>query len=222
MRIRTIALVSMAGAAVVYLFDPISGSARRTRLRGQIMGFARRGARRAPIVETARAPLPENVVPEPRAEISDTPDEPEAEISDTPDEPKAESSDTPDEPKAEISDTPDEPKAESSESPDEPSKQAIPLGPGALPMDDAAIAGRIRTQVFGRPDLETGGVLVDVVRGMAFLRGELREGHAIEEIIDRTRSVPGVRGVQNLIVIRMPESVTITRPIRTLGDTWSG
>jgi hypothetical protein len=200
MRIRTIALVSMAGAAVVYLFDPISGSARRTRLRGQIMGFARRAARRAPIVETARTPLPENVVPEPKAEISDTPDEP----------------------KAEISDTPDEPKAESSESPDEPSKQAIPLGPGALPMDDAAIAGRIRTQVFGRPDLETGGVLVDVVRGMAFLRGELREGHAIEEIIDRTRSVPGVRGVQNLIVIRMPESVTITRPIRTLGDTWSG
>jgi BON domain-containing protein len=200
MRIRTIALVSMAGAAVVYLFDPISGSARRTRLRGQIMGFARRAARRAPIVETARTPLPENVVPEPKAEISDTPDEP----------------------KAEISDTPDEPKAESSEAPDEPSKQAIPLGPGALPMDDAAIAGRIRTQVFGRPDLETGGVLVDVVRGMAFLRGELRDGHAIEEIIDRTRSVPGVRGVQNLIVIRMPESVTITRPIRTLGDTWSG
>jgi hypothetical protein len=200
MRIRTIALVSMAGAAVVYLFDPISGSARRTRLRGQIMGFARRAARRAPIVETARTPLPENVVPEPRAEISEAPDEPKAEISEAPDEPKAEVSDTP----------------------AEPSKHAIPLGPGALPMDDAAIAGRIRTQVFGRPDLETGGVLVDVVRGMAFLRGELRDGHAIEEIIDRTRSVPGVRGVQNLIVIRMPESVTITRPIRTLGDTWSG
>jgi hypothetical protein len=189
MRIRTIALVGLAGAAVAYLFDPISGSARRTRLRGQIMGFARRGARRAPIDETARTPLPEHVVPQPRAEISEAPDEP---------------------------------KAESSEAPDEPSKHAIPLGPGSLPMDDAAIAGRIRTQVFGRPDLDTGGVLVDVVRGMVFLRGELRDGHAIEEIIDRTRSVPGVRGVQNLIVIRMPESVTITRPIRTLGDTWSG
>jgi hypothetical protein len=189
MRIRTIALVGLAGAAVAYLFDPISGSARRTRLREQIMGFARRGARRAPIVETARTPLPENVVPQPRAEISEAPDEP---------------------------------KAKRSEAPDEPSKYAIPLGPGSLPMDDAAIAGRIRTQVFGRPDLDTGGVLVDVVRGMVFLRGELRDGHAIEEIIDRTRSVPGVRGVQNLIVIRMPESVTITRPIRTLGDTWSG
>jgi hypothetical protein len=189
MRIRTIALVGLAGAAVAYLFDPISGSARRTRLRGQILGIARRGARRAPIVETARTPLPESMVPEPRAEISEAPDEP---------------------------------KAERSEAPNEPSKHAIPLGPGSLPMDDAAIAGRIRTHVFGRPDLETGGVLVDVVRGMVFLRGELRDGHAIEEIIDRTRSVPGVRGVQNLIVIRMPESVTITRPIRTLGDTWSG
>jgi hypothetical protein len=211
MRIRTIALVSLAGAAVAYLFDPISGSARRTRLRGQIMGFARRGARRAPIVETARTPLPENVVPEPRAEISEAPHEPEAEVSEAPDEPKAEVSEAPDKPIAEVSDTPDE-----------PAREAIPLGPGALPMDDAAIASRIRTQVFGRPDLETGGVLVDVVRGMAFLRGELKDGHAVEEIIDRTRSVPGVRGVQNLIVIRMPESVTITRPIRTLGDTWSG
>jgi hypothetical protein len=189
MRIRTIALVGLAGAAVAYLFDPTSGSARRTRLRGQITAIARRGARRAPIVETARTPLPENTVPESRAETSEAPAEP---------------------------------KTETAEASDEPSKHAIPLGPGAIPMDDAAIAGRIRTQVFGRPDLETGRVLVDVVRGMAFLRGELKDGHAIEEIIARTRSVPGVRGVQNLIVVRMPESATITRPVRTLGDTWSG
>jgi BON domain-containing protein len=189
MRIRTIALVGLAGAAVAYLFDPTSGSARRTRLRGRILGFGRRGARRRMIVETAPAPLPENMVPEPRAEIPEAPDEPKAEIS---------------------------------EPHDEHAKKAIPLGPGALPMDDAAVAGRIRTEVFGRSDLETGRVVVDVVRGMAFLRGEMKDGRAIEEIIDRTRSVPGVRGVQNLIVIRMPESVTITRPVRTLGDSWSG
>jgi hypothetical protein len=174
MRIRTIALAGLAGAAVAYLFDPISGDARRTRLRARIMTVARRGR----TVETARAPLSEDVVPKPSAEISDTPEEPR--------------------------------------------KNAIALGPGATPMDDEAIASRIRTEVFGRPDLQTGRIVIDVVRGVAFLRGEMKDGHAIEEIMDRTRSVPGVRGVHNLILIRMPESLTITRPVRDLGDAWSG
>lgn len=174
MRIRTIALAGLAGAAVAYLFDPISGDARRTRLRARIMTFARRGT----TVETTRDSLSEDVAPEPIAEISDTPEEPR--------------------------------------------KKAIALGPGTTETDDEAIASRIRTEVFGRPDLQTGRIVIDVVRGVAFLRGEMKDGHAIEEIMDRTRSVPGVRGVHNLILIRMPESLTITRPIRTLGDSWSG
>ena len=174
MRIRTIALASLAGAAVAYLFDPISGDARRTRLRARIMTVARRRT----TVETARAPVSEDVAPEPSAEISDTPEEPR--------------------------------------------KEAIALGPGAAPTDDEAIASRIRMEVFGRPDLQTGRIVIDVVRGVAFLRGEMKDGHAIEEIMDLTRSVPGVRGVHNLILIRMPESLTITRPVRTLGEPWSG
>jgi len=174
MRIRTIALAGLAGAAVAYLFDPISGDARRTRLRARIMTVARRRT----TVETASAPLSEDVVPEPTAEISDTPEEPR--------------------------------------------KEAIALGPGAAPTDDEAIASRIRTEVFGRPDLQTGRIVIDVVRGVAFLRGEMKDGHAIEEIMDLTRAVPGVRGVHNLILIRMPESLTITRPVNTLGDSWSG
>lgn len=174
MRIRTIALAGMAGAAVAYLFDPISGDARRTRLRARIMTLARRTT----TVETVRAPLSEDVVQEPSAEISDMTEEPR--------------------------------------------KEAIALGPGAAPTDDEAIASRIRTEVFGRPDLQTGRIVIDVVRGVAFLRGEMKDGHAIEEIMDLTRSVPGVRGVHNLILIRMPESLTITRPVNTLGDSWSG
>jgi osmotically-inducible protein OsmY len=174
MRIRTITLAGLAGVAVAYLFDPISGSARRARLRARIVTVARRGT----TVETDRPPLSEDVVPEPSAEISDTPEEHR--------------------------------------------KEAIPLGPGATPTDDEAIASRIRTEVFGRPDLQTGRIVIDVVRGVAFLRGEMKDGHAINEIMDRTRSVPGVRGVHNLILIRMPESLTITRPVRDLGDAWSG
>lgn len=173
MRIRTIALLGLAGAAAAYLLDPMSGRVRRQRLRQRLMPTARLGT----IFEGPRAPLPDNVAP------SAPPAGPAHR--------------------------------------EEPAHEPIPLGPG-FPMDDAGIAARIRTEVFGRDDLDTDKLTVDVVSGVAFLRGELKDGHAIEEIVDRTRVVVGVRAVHNLIVVRMPESVTLTRPVRTLGDAWSG
>ncbi len=42
MRIRTMAIAGLAGAAVAYLFDPIAGSARRSRIREQLAAFTRR------------------------------------------------------------------------------------------------------------------------------------------------------------------------------------
>jgi hypothetical protein len=90
-------------------------------------------------------------------------------------------------------------------------------------MDDGAIVGRIRMKVLERADLETGSLLIDVVQGVAFLRGELKDRKAIEEIVDLTRSVPGVREVQNLLVIRLPESPAISRSAaESLGDAWNG
>jgi hypothetical protein len=303
MRIRTIAMAGLAAAAAAYLFDPIAGSARRSRIRGKIAAFTRRRAMpgempplpvnvvsaptmeavadtprepmKAEVGDTPREPMKAEVADTPqepaKAEVADTPREPmTAEVADTPQEPakvevadtprapmKAEVADTPQEPtnlegadtpqeptkvevadtprepmtaevadrpqepaKAEVSDTSPEPmKAEVSDTPQEPTKEAAAATREDRSESDDAIASRIRMRMQGRSDLETGNLLIDVVRGVAFLRGELGDRQEIEKIVDLTGSVPGVRGVQNLIVIKLPQSQTIARP---LGDAWNG
>jgi hypothetical protein len=204
MRIRTIALAGLAGAAAAYLFDPIAGNARRSRLRERV---AAAYSQRRRIPAGSREPLPDNMIPVPKTETGEMPEDPSKES---------------------VPDIPEEPSKENlPDMPEEPSKENAPDGSeddsmDDDSMDDAAIAGRIRMDVLGRPDLETGSLVVEVVQGAAFLRGELNDRRAIEEIVDLTGSVPGVRSVQNLIVIRMPESGTINRPVRTLGDAWTG
>jgi osmotically-inducible protein OsmY len=161
MRIRTIAIAGLAGAAVAYLFDPIAGSARRSRIRERLSAFARRRAtpqqKPPPPVDVASAPI----------------------------------------------------------------EEAVAVTRVDPPNSDAAIADRIRTRVQGRPDLETGGLVVEVLRGVAFLRGDLKDRAQIDEVVDLTGAVPGVQEVQNLI--HLPESQTISRPAAPdLGDRWNG
>jgi osmotically-inducible protein OsmY len=180
MRIRNLAITGLAAAAVAYYFDPIKGSARRSRLRGQVMALTGKAMRRAD-----RAPLPENVAPTSM---------PEAPVVET---------------------TP----------------EVRPTDGSALPEDegDAAIARKIRTRLEERSDLETGGLVIDVVRGVAYLRGELHDRQRFDEVVDLTGSVPGIRRVQSLL--HLPDSDTVTRTgsrvisrptTRHLGDTWNG
>jgi hypothetical protein len=65
MRIRTIAIAGLAGVAVAYLFDPIAGSARRSRIRERIATFTRRRAtpeEMPPLpVDTASAPMKDEI-----------------------------------------------------------------------------------------------------------------------------------------------------------------
>jgi osmotically-inducible protein OsmY len=180
MRIRNLALTGLAAAAVAYYFHPVAGSARRSRLRGQIMSLTGRAMRRRDL-----APLPENVAP-----VS----MPEPPIVET---------------KPEVR----------------------PTGSSALPEDegDGAIARRIRARLEERSDLETGGLVIDVVRGVAYLRGELHDRQKFDEVVDLTGSVPGIRRVQSLLHLPESEGVTrtesrvISRPVtRHLGDAWNG
>jgi hypothetical protein len=223
MRIRTIAIAGLAGAAVAYLFDPIAGSMRRSRLRERIAAYTRR--RTMPVGKLP--PLPVNMIPTPEAEISEMTAEPAKQ--DAPDlleaPPKEEVSGKAEEPRKEhVAGTPQErPLEDIAYMPQERLRGYLADAREGRPMEDGAIAGRIRMKVLERPDLETGSLLIDVVQGVAFLRGELKDRKEIEEIVDLAGSVPGVRGVQNLIVIRLPESQAVSRPAgRPLGDAWSG
>lgn len=60
MRIRTAILAALAGAAAVYLFDPINGGSRRERLRSTVTRVTRRASSRED-----DGPLPENLAPIP-------------------------------------------------------------------------------------------------------------------------------------------------------------
>jgi hypothetical protein len=79
MRFRNIILAALAGAAVAYLFDPIAGSARRSRLRRRITALM---PSRAFSLEE-RGPLPENMAPAPAAPVVGTPVERPGEAGDS-------------------------------------------------------------------------------------------------------------------------------------------
>jgi osmotically-inducible protein OsmY len=192
MRIRNLALAGLAGAAVAYYFHPVEGVARRRRLRGQIERLmSRRG-----VLRTDVQPMPENVAPTAGASAPGAAPIPAASA-----------------PAASV------PAAPASAAP----PVVRPTEADTLPENqpDAIIAQRVRQRLQERPDLETSNLMIDVVRGVAYLRGDLRDRGRFDDIIDVTGSVPGVNRVQSLL--HLPESETISRPTtRHLGDTWNG
>ena len=201
MRIRNLALTGLAAAAVAYYFDPVKGSARRSRLRGQIQAFTGRAMRRN------QAALPENVAP------LSMPGAPAVEEA------------------PEVRPTQDATPVSTPAPAVENGSEVRPAEAGAPPEDetDAAIARRIRARLEERSDLGTGGLVIDVVRGVAYLRGELHDREKFNEVVDLTGSVPGIRRVQSLL--HLPESERVSRPhsrvISTpstplLGDSWNG
>jgi hypothetical protein len=209
MRVRTVLIAGLAGAAVAYLFDPIAGRTRRGRLRERITTIAHRRM----ITLGRRPPLPENMIPAPASERAGGPEERTTE-AETQEEHTTEAG----------ADTPRGSTVEDiAYMPQERLRGYLADTRRNRSMDDGAIVGRIRMKALERPDLETGSLLIDVVQGVAFLRGELKDRKVIEEIVELTRSVPGVRDVQNLLVIRLPESQAISpSAARPLGDAWSG
>jgi hypothetical protein len=213
MRIRNLAFTGLAAAAVAYYFDPVKGSARRSRLRGQIQMLTGRAMRRSD-----RAPLPENVAPAsmPEAPTVEPTIEKEPEVRPT------ENVELPED--VALVSMPARPIVE--EAPEVSPAEADPLPEDE---DDAAIAQTIRARLEERSDLGTGGLVIDVVRGVAYLRGELHDRQQFDEVVDLTGSVPGIRRVQSLL--HLPESERVGRPksrvISTpttppLGDSWNG
>lgn len=85
-------------------------------------------------------------------------------------------------------------------------------GPVELPssnLDDAGIVQRVRHRLEERRDLHTDDLIVDVVNGVVYLSGDLRDPQTFGEVVDLARATPGVRRVQSLL--HLPSSETIIR-----------
>lgn len=66
-------------------------------------------------------------------------------------------------------------------------------------FDDQTLKAKVETELFRGPDTPKGQVNVNAQHGVVHLRGEVDSPELIDELVARTRSVQGVREVENLL-----------------------
>ncbi len=66
-------------------------------------------------------------------------------------------------------------------------------------LNDPALAAKVETILFRDQDVPKGQINVNVQDGVVQLRGEVPRPELIEELVERTRAIGGVRDVENLL-----------------------
>ncbi|HZU39416.1 MAG TPA: BON domain-containing protein [Solirubrobacteraceae bacterium] len=75
-------------------------------------------------------------------------------------------------------------------------------------MDDITLARKVETELFRPRGAPKGSVDVNVVEGVVYLRGQVKRPDQIAELERRTREIPEVRGVENLLHLHKTPSPT--------------
>jgi osmotically-inducible protein OsmY len=65
--------------------------------------------------------------------------------------------------------------------------------------DDATLAQKVQSEIFRDADVPKGQINVNAEDGIVVLRGEVDRPELMEELVEKTRKVQGVRDVQNLL-----------------------
>jgi osmotically-inducible protein OsmY len=66
-------------------------------------------------------------------------------------------------------------------------------------LNDPALARKVETEIFRDPHVPKGNINVQAHDGVVELRGEVPSSELIDELVERTRSIPEVRDVENLL-----------------------
>jgi osmotically-inducible protein OsmY len=66
-------------------------------------------------------------------------------------------------------------------------------------LNDPALARKVETEIFRDPHVPKGNINVQAHDGVVELRGEVASPELIDELVERTRSIPEVRDVENLL-----------------------
>jgi osmotically-inducible protein OsmY len=77
-------------------------------------------------------------------------------------------------------------------------KRLRPQAPGSS-VDDVTLTQKVESELFRNEHEVKGKVLVNAADGVVQLRGEVERPDLIEELVQRARSVDGVRNVENLL-----------------------
>lgn len=78
-------------------------------------------------------------------------------------------------------------------------KDMIPHQEEPIPDESQFITDRVMSIVFRDPRFPQGQINVNTVDQVVYLRGHVEDQNLANEIVERTRSVPGVKDVVNLI-----------------------
>jgi osmotically-inducible protein OsmY len=73
-------------------------------------------------------------------------------------------------------------------------------------FDDATLKAKVETEIFRQAGSPKGNVDVNAQRGIVQLRGEVESPELIDELVERTRKVQGVREVENLLHLPRTEA----------------
>ena len=66
-------------------------------------------------------------------------------------------------------------------------------------LNDPTLAAKVETEIFRDPDVPKGDINVQAHDGVVELRGEVPSPELIDELVERTRRIPEVRDVENLL-----------------------
>ena len=72
-----------------------------------------------------------------------------------------------------------------------------PRGRGSA--DDVTLARQVESELFREESAPKGQISVNAANGVVQLRGEVEQPELIDELVQRARSVQGVREVENLL-----------------------
>ena len=66
-------------------------------------------------------------------------------------------------------------------------------------VDDTTLAHKVETEIFRDDSVPKGQINVNAQDGVVQLRGEVPSEDMVNDLVDKTRSVQGVRDVENLL-----------------------
>ena len=82
-------------------------------------------------------------------------------------------------------------------------------------MDDVTLARKVESEIFRGRGVPKSAVNVNVVDGVVWLRGEVKRPEQIKRLEEKARSVPEVRGVENLLhLVKTPAPTRADTPKR--------
>ena len=65
-------------------------------------------------------------------------------------------------------------------------------------LNDPALARKVESEIFREGDVPKGDISINAEYGVIYLRGQISDPEAREELVKRARAVQGVRAVEDL------------------------